>query len=145
MQSVLGGRNSYRNLVIQAYATNIDQAVSNLVVSKDSIANRMMVEVHYYDPSEFCGLVADASYATVKYLWGAPFAQFGIIPSWREEDYVQTEFQKMKTNFVDKSYPDILGEFGAMRRSSLTGDMLQHHLDSRAYYLQYVAQHAKQY
>ena len=139
-----GGKNAYRNLVIQAYDTNIDLAVSNLIVPKDSIANRMMVEVHYYDPWEFCGLETDASYATVKNLWGTPFAQFGTIPSWGEEDYVQAQFQKMKTNFADKGYPVILGEFGAVRRSSLTGDALQHHLDSRAYYLQYVAQHAKQ-
>ena len=52
-------------------------------------------------------------------------------------------FQKMKTNFVDKGYPVILGEFGATRRSSLTGSALEHHLASRAYYYQYVAQQAK--
>jgi len=140
-----GGKNASRNLVIQGYNTNIALAISNLAVPKDTIANRLMVEVHYYDPWEFCGLEADASYATVKNLWGTPFAQFGTIPSWGEEDYVQSQFQLMKTNFVDKGYPVILGEFGAVRRSALTGNTLQHHLDSRAYYLQYVAQHAKQY
>jgi endoglucanase len=51
----------------------------------------------------------------------------------------------MKTNFVDKGYPVILGEFGAIRRSSLTGSALQHHLDARAYYYQYVTQQAKSY
>ena len=138
-----GGKNTCRNLVSQSYATNIDEAVNHLIIAKDSQANRLMVEVHYYDPWEYCGLETDASWATVKNLWGAPFAQFGIIPSWGEEDYLAAQFLKMKTNFVDKGYPVILGEFGAVRRSSLTGSLLQHHLDSRAYYIEYVAQYAK--
>jgi endoglucanase len=138
-----GGKNAYRNLVIQAYNTNIDQAVSNLIRSKDSVANRLMVEVHYYDPWEFCGLEADASWGTVKNLWGIDFAQFGTISSWGQEDYVLTQFQKMKTSFVDKGYPVILGEYGAMRRSALSGSTLDHHLASRAYYFQYIARQAK--
>lgn len=138
-----GGKNTFRNLVIQAYATNIDEAVNHLIIAKDGQNNRLMVEVHYYDPWEYCGLDADASWATVKNLWGAPFAQFGTIPSWGEEDYLEAQFLKMKTNFVDKGYPVILGEFGATRRSNLTGSLLQHHLDSRAYYINYVTQWAK--
>ncbi|MEC7824754.1 MAG: dihydroxy-acid dehydratase, partial [Pseudomonadota bacterium] len=38
--------------------------------------------------------------------------------------------------------PVILGEFSAMRRTNLTGDDLQRHLDSRAYYHQYVVEAA---
>jgi len=45
-----GGKNAYRDLVIQAFNTNIDQAVSNLIVSNDNIQDRLLVEVHYYDP-----------------------------------------------------------------------------------------------
>jgi len=51
----------------------------------------------------------------------------------------------MKTNFVDKGYPVILGEFSPTRRMSLTGDALTHHLDSRAYYVKYVTEQAKNY
>jgi endoglucanase len=138
-----GGKNSYRNLAIQAFNTNIDLAVSNLIVSNDTIKDRLMVEVHYYDPWDFCGLETDASWATVKNNWGAAFSVYGSISTWGQEDYVVTQFQKMKTNFVDKGYPVILGEFGALRRSALTGTALEHHLASRAYYFQYVAQQAK--
>jgi hypothetical protein len=49
----------------------------------------------------------------------------------------------MKTGFVDKGYPVILGEYGATRRSALSGSTLEHHLASRAYYFQYIAQQAK--
>lgn len=138
-----GGRNSYRNLIVQAYNTNIDYAVSNLTMATDSVPSRMLAEVHYYDPWDFCGLEADASWATAKSLWGKDFAQYGTISSWGQEDYVQAQFQKMKTNFVDKGYPVILGEFSAIRRSNLTGSDLDHHLASRAYFFQYVAQQAK--
>jgi endoglucanase len=140
-----GGRNSYRNLVIQAYNTNIDQAVTKLVISNDSAANRLMVEVHYYDPWEFCGLEADADWAKVKNLWGVDYAQYGPIANWGQESWVLEQFQKMKTAFVDEGYPVILGEYGATRRSSLTGSTLEHHLASRAYYYRYVTQHAKNY
>jgi hypothetical protein len=37
----------------------------------------------------------------------------------------------------------ILGEFGAIRRSDLTGDALTLHLASRAYFLKYVVKQAK--
>jgi len=70
------------------------------------------------------GLEKDASYATAKSLWGKDFAQYGTISTWGQEDYVVAQFQKMKSNFVDKGYPVILGEFSATRRSTLTGSAL---------------------
>lgn len=140
-----GGKNAYRNLIIQSYNTNIDQAVSHLVMPKDAAANRLMAEIHYYDPWDFCGLEADASWATVKYFWGASFAKYGPISSWGQEDHVKAQMQKLKSTFVDKGIPVIMGEFGASRRSSLAGDKLTNHLASRAYYLQYVTQQAKNY
>ena len=146
-----GGKNTYRNLIIQAFNTNIDQAVSNLKVSTDNTAKRMMVEVHYYDPWQFCGLESDANLGKYFALWGADFHQYatgeltGRAATFGEEDYVKAQFAKMKTNFVDKGYPVILGEFSPTRRMSLTGDALTHHLDSRAYYVKYVTEQAKNY
>jgi endoglucanase len=133
-----GGKNAYRNLIIQSYNTNIGHAVSYLKVPTDKITTRLMVEVHYYDPWEFAG-----DEKSSIYLWGASNSSLGSISSWGQESYVQEQFGKMKTNFVDKGYPVILGEYGAIRRSSLTGTALTNHLASRAYYLQYVTEQAK--
>jgi endoglucanase len=133
-----GGKNAYRNLIIQSYNTNIGHAVSYLKVPADKITNRLMVEVHYYDPWEFAG-----DEKSSIYLWGSSNSSLGSISSWGQESYVQEQFGKMKTNFVDKGYPVILGEYGAIRRSSLTGTALTNHLASRAYYLQYVTEQAK--
>lgn len=139
-----GGRNSYRNLVVQAYNTNIDYAVDKLVVPSDSIENRLLVEVHYYDPWDFCGLESNASWATAKYFWGQSYAQYGEVSPWGQEDYVLTQFQKMKTKFVDAGYPVILGEYGAIRRAPTISNF-QKHLDSRAYYVQYVTEESKKH
>ena len=146
-----GGKNAYRNLVIQAYNTNIDQAVSYLKVSTDKVPNRLMVEVHYYDPWNFCGLEKDESWGKYAALWGTPYEKYAVgvlagrASTWGKEDHVIAQFAKMKTNFVDKGYPVILGEYGVIRRTTYSGDALMHHLDSRAYYLRYVTEQAKNY
>ncbi|WP_321439108.1 cellulase family glycosylhydrolase [uncultured Bacteroides sp.] len=146
-----GGKNAYRNLIIQAFCTNIDQAVSYLKVSTDKVQNRLMVEVHYYDPWQFCGMEKDETWGKYAALWGADYKQYatgslaGRAATWGEEEYVRAQFAKMKTNFVDKGYPVILGEYSPTRRLSFTGDALTYHLDSRAYYLKYETEQAKNY
>ncbi len=48
-----GGRNAHRNLVVQGFNTNIGHTVNFFQLPADPRANRMMVEVHYYDPLQF--------------------------------------------------------------------------------------------
>jgi len=133
-----GGKNTYRNLIIQSYNTNIGHAVNYLKIPTDNATNRLMVEVHYYDPWEFAG-----DEKSSVYFWGSSNSSLGTISSWGQETYVQEQFEKMKTNFVNKGYPVILGEYGAIRRSSLTGTALTNHLAARAYYIKYVTEQAK--
>ncbi len=134
-----GGKNAYRTLVVQSYNTNISYAVSYMKIPNDTASKRMMVEVHCYDPWDFCGETGSSAVN----LWGASYASYGKISSWGQEEYIKQQFTTIKTNFVYKGYPAILGEFGAVRRSSLTGTTLTNHLASRAYYLGYVTQYAK--
>ena len=146
-----GGRNTYRNLIIQAFNTDIDLADKNLTVATDNIEKRIMVEVHYYTPWQFCGMEEDATWGKYAVLWGTDYKQYAtgeLDGRWitgGEEEYVKTEFAKVKAKFVDKGYPVILGEYGAISRLSLAGDALKHHLDSRAYFLKYITQQAKIY
>lgn len=133
-----GGKNAYRNLIVQAYNTNINYAVKYLKMPTDNVSDRLLAEVHYYDPWDFCG-----DNKSSIYLWGKSFAQYGTISSYGQEAYVDEQFAKMKTNFVDKGYPVILGEFGPQFRSSLTGTQLANHKASRAYYMKYIVQQAK--
>lgn len=51
-----GGNNALRVLVVQGPNTNIDDTMGNDYISKitDTADNRLMMEVHFYDPYQFC-------------------------------------------------------------------------------------------
>ncbi|MBZ0304442.1 MAG: glycoside hydrolase family 5 protein, partial [Anaerolineae bacterium] len=64
-----GGKNAWRVLVVQGYNTNIQYTYESLVMPQDAVADRMMAEVHYYDPYDF---TIDGS-SSAKYLWGKEY------------------------------------------------------------------------
>lgn len=131
-----GGRNTYRHLIVQGYNTNIEHAKNFLTIPDDPTDNRLMVEVHFYDPYDFT-LMEDGDFKTQ---WGQDFAG-GDVSTWGQEDWVDDAFGMMKTEFVDKGYPVILGEYGALLRSSLSSG-LEEHIQARNYYLEYVTKAA---
>ncbi len=133
-----GGKNAWRNLVVQAYNTNIDHAVNHLKMPTDPVAGRLMVEVHYYDPYDFT--LDDKS---DKYLWGSVFSGYPNVSTWGQEEWVDQTFRKMKTHFVDKGIPVILGEYAATLRSDLSTGLADH-LRSRHDYLHYVTASARE-
>ena len=82
----------------------------------------------------------------MAYYWGKDYHSITDIDrnaTWGEETTLETYFAMMNTKFVDKGIPVVLGEFGAIRRTTLTGDALNLHLNARAYYLKYVVKQAK--
>ena len=142
-----GGKNTYRVVVVQGPSADIDKTTTLMnSLPSDPTPNRMMAEIHYYGPWQFCGLTADASWGSMFYYWGQGYHST-TDPSrnatWGEEDYVIAEFQKMKTKFVNAGIPVVWGEYGAIRRLTLTGDALTLHLASRAYWDKYITQQAK--
>lgn len=142
-----GGKNAYRTLVVQGPSTDIDKT-NKLMLSlpTDTANNRMMVEVHYYTPWNFCGMEKDETWGKMFYYWGIAYHSKTDIErnaTYGEEADLDKLFTSMKTQFVDKGIPVVLGEFGAIRRTTLTGDALSLHLASRAYYLKYLVQKAK--
>jgi hypothetical protein len=138
-----GGKNAYRVLVLQGPSTDIDKTFATWNrMPTDTVADRLMVEVHYYTPSQFTLLNEDASWGKMFYFWGKGHhstVHADRNPTWGEEDTVDQAMAKMKKKFVDKGIPVILGEFDAMHRPNLTGDDLALNQASRAYYLKYVA------
>lgn len=141
-----GGKNANRTLIVQGPSTDIEKTNKlMLTLPTDKVASRMMVEVHYYTPFQFCLLDKDADWGKMFYYWGADnhsTTDTDRNSTWGEEADLDKFFLSMKTQFVSKGIPVILGEFGAIRRD-LTGDALTLHLNSRAYYLQYVVKQAK--
>jgi len=141
-----GGKNAYRTLVIQGPKTDIEKT-NNLMktLPADTAIDRMMVEVHYYTPWQFAGLTEDASWGKMEYYWGAANHSTTDVTrnaTWGEETDLDNFFASIKKQFVDKGIPVVLGEFGAIRRTTLTGDDLNLHLNARAYYLKYVVKQA---
>ena len=139
-----GGRNTYRVLVVQAPYTDIDRADALMnTLPTDPTPNRMMLEVHYYSPYNFCLMNADADWGNMFYYWGAN-NHSTIEPAhnatWGEEDYTVAEFQKMKTKFFNNGIPLILGEYGAWRRSTPLD--MEKHQASVDYWALYVTQQA---
>jgi hypothetical protein len=140
-----GGNNSSRTLIIQGPSTNIDNTNTLMnTLPTDQIANRLMVEVHYYTPWNYCGLTADASWGNMFYYWGNGYHST-IEPSrnatWGEESEVERALGLMKTKFVDKGIPVLIGEFGTIKRTN-PSDMSVH-LASREYFNKYVVSSAR--
>ncbi|HEY3372617.1 MAG TPA: glycoside hydrolase family 5 protein, partial [Prolixibacteraceae bacterium] len=65
-----GGNNSSRTLIIQGPSTDIDKTNKLMnTLPVDQIEGRLMVEVHYYTPWNFCGMNGDASWGKMFYYW----------------------------------------------------------------------------
>lgn len=145
-----GGKNAYRVLAVQGPNTDIER--TNSLWSQmptDTVANRLMLEVHFYTPYQFTLMNEDQGWGNQFFYWGADFhstTDTAHNPSWGEEETVDQLFSLMKSQFVDNGIPVILGEFSAMRRTDqLSGDNLALHLASRAYFHQYVTEQANAY
>lgn len=133
-----GGRNAYRNLVVQAYNTNINHARDFFKLPVDAVQNRLLLEVHYYDPYDF---TLDIN--SNNYLWGQEFAGYSNVSNWGQEAWVDQAFGIMKTNFIDKGIPVILGEYAATLRLSLPEAARAQHVRARNHYLGYVTKAAR--
>jgi endoglucanase len=120
-----GGNNSSRWLVLSGPDTDIDKTYSMMnTLPADPTPGRLMVEVHYYSPYNFTLMAEDLSWGNMHYFWGTGYHST-TLPSrnstWGDEAYMDATFQKMKDKFTSQGIPVIIGEFGAYKRSGLTG------------------------
>lgn len=121
-----GGNNANRILIVQAYNTNGEQSLK-MTMPKDTVSNKLMAEIHFYDPWNFAG--------EGKGDWGKTGKNTS---GWGQEDWVDNLFQRVKRNFVDKNIPVILGEYGAVNNKNGNDD-------HRRYYIEYVTKSAKEH
>ncbi|HEY6914670.1 MAG TPA: cellulase family glycosylhydrolase [Paludibacter sp.] len=116
-----GGNNSSRTLIVQGPSTDADLTYSIMsTMPKDQISNRLMVEVHYYTPSQFCLLNSDATWGRMFYYWGqGNHSTTDTIrnATWGEESDMDKSLNKMKTKFIDNGIPVLIGEYGAFRKN----------------------------
>jgi endoglucanase len=91
-----GGNNAERVLICPAYNT-LTAATPRFILPTDTATDRLMLEVHSYDPWSFGGQGLGN--------WGSDGDKFEV------DNRVDT----LKTNFIDKGVPVIMGEYGAVR------------------------------
>ena len=121
-----GGNNASRTLVVQTYNTNIQHGLNFFSLPTDSIAGRLIVEVHNYDPYDFTINPNGAC----NY-WGAPFPDSGGNCNWAYEAYFDGLFAQVKSRWIDQGVPVILGEYGVETRPGKS-------LEARAWWNEYV-------
>lgn len=129
-----GGKNAFRHLVIQSYNTNVDYAINFLEIPEDEMEDRIMVEVHYYDPWEFTLREDD-----IITQWGDAAVDLDKKSGWGNEAHVINQFNKLQSKFLDSGIPVLVGEFGAISKGS---DPRNH--ASRSYYLNFLTSQMKE-
>jgi endoglucanase len=136
-----GGTNATRWLILPGPNTNIDHTFNFMnTLPTDPTPGRLVIDVHYYDPYNFTLMPADESWGNMSYFWGQGYHSVTMPTrnsTWGEEQWLNDQFEKMRTKFVDKGVPVLVGEFGAMKRieyADLSGTELQRHLASRTYF-----------
>jgi len=116
-----GGNNGSRTLIIQGPATDIDHTNNWMNdLPKDTIKDRLMMEVHYYTPFQFCLMNEDASWGKKFYYWGKDYhskTDTAYNAKWGEESTIDEKLGLMKQKFADKGIPVIIGEFAAYKRT----------------------------
>lgn len=140
-----GGNNDRRWLLIPGWNTDIDYTVGDygFALPKDQYLSsgvaagekRIMISVHYYAPWEFCGTESQAVTQ-----WGSKATDATKKATWGDENYMASQFRKLKDKFVSQGYPVVIGEFGAINKSSLDSQ----NTVCRADFYQKVCYYAKQ-
>lgn len=125
-----GGNNASRTLVVQTYNTNMWHGLNYFSLPTDTIASRLIVEVHHYDPYDY---TLNPSGSCLY--WGSPYPSQGSC-TWAQEAYHDDLFAQVRTKWVDQGVPVIIGEYGVATRPNLN-------LPSRQYYLEYVNRAAR--
>jgi len=143
-----GGNNASRTLILQGPSTSFEHTADWMTtLPTDKIADRFMVEAHFY-PYQFCLMSQPADWGRIVYpffYWGKQYHSTSDLdhnPTWGEEAYVDSQFNLVKPRFLDKNIPVVVGEFGAMKRLSPTGDNLRLAILSRRYFYNYVTKAA---
>jgi endoglucanase len=102
-----GAGNADRFLLVSGYWTDIDRTCDPLfTMPADTTDDRLILSVHYYTPATFCILDKDESWGKNRTDWGSGTTA--------DADYAELtrQFNKLKTNFLERGVPVILGEYG---------------------------------
>lgn len=118
-----GKNNKERYLLLAGYWTDIDRSCEAMVMPED---DKVILSVHYYSPAQFAIAEKGTSWGYSE-TWGT------------DEDfkYLEDELKKVKTHFINKGIPVIMGEYGCITKDKDT--------NSRILYLSSIVEYSLKY
>lgn len=95
-----GCKNTDRMLIVAGYNTNIDYTVSGFAKPNDTASDRLMLSVHYYEPSDFA------------------LNENGT-DEWDEDiETIEAQFKKISDFAKTENMPVFIGEYGAIDKNN---------------------------
>ena len=145
-----GGNNATRIVVVQSPRTEIDKSplLSSMYPTDPTGEGYTMAEVHFY-PYQFSLMTSgDEDWGKMFYYWedqtpGNDAAHTCSGTALGSKKSIDELFSGLKSRFYDKGIPVVIGEMGAVKRLSLTGNNLKAHLNARAAWYGYTVAAAK--
>ena len=103
-----GGNNAIRCLMVPTYAASCSSTtVNDFVLPTDTVANKLIVDIHSYSPYNFALNTSGTS----------SFTQSDI-------SQLQWTLQEIYNSFGAKGIPVIIGEFGALNKNNINDRVL---------------------
>ena len=131
-----GGKNYYRNLVVQTFACSPYFGLNGLTIPTDKVEERLSVEFHYYDPYEYCG-------SCTYYYWGEAYKDKGRILTSSTESTITNLFDRITNSWTKKGLGVVMGEYGVSNH--YTSDDMQTQKENMQYYLKCVTGEARKH
>ena len=129
-----GGKNYYRNLVVQTFACSPYHGLNGFTIPTDKVEGRLSVEFHYYDPYEYCG-------SCTYYYWGEAYKNKGRILTSSTEKTITNLFDRIFNTWMKKGLGVVMGEYGVSNH--FTNDDKQTQMENMQYYLKCVVSEAR--
>ena len=98
-----GGKNYYRNLVVQTFACSPYHGLNGFTIPNDKVEGRLSVEFHYYDPYDYCG---NCTY----YYWGEAYKDKGSIITNSTESTITNLFDRIFNTWMKQGLGVVMGE-----------------------------------
>lgn len=119
-----GGNNEKRYLLLAGYLADIDRSIEGEIALPDD--GNTILSLHYYLPPAFA--IADST------------TTWGFQSTWgTEEDfaYLEEQFEKIKSHYIDRGTPVIIGEFGTIHTDKDMDDVVLYTSSIVEYALKY--------
>ena len=132
-----GGRNFFRNLIVQTYRCNPNEGLTGFVIPEDPAKDRLSVEFHAYDPYSYA-----SGNTGCYYYWGKAYKDKGTISPDGNEKTMNNLFVQLRKAWFDRGLGIVLGEYGVSHHFSSEAERAVQE-ENEAYYHEQVVSAAR--